>query len=73
MSLEFELHIRHIDKHGSLVNRYMVQHVLLRSSDDEKLDKWGREHKLFPWVAIAAPLKVSPCSALALHPPCDSA
>ncbi len=37
--------------------RYIVQHTMMTSSGDEKLDIWARERKLYPWVAIAAPLK----------------
>lgn len=38
---------------------FVVQHAMLRSTGDSDMDMWGRERKLFPWVAIAAPLKVS--------------
>lgn len=37
--------------------RYIVQHTMMTSSDDRNLDIWARERKLYPWVAIAAPLK----------------
>ena len=37
--------------------RYIVQHTMMISSGDKDLDIWARERKLYPWVAIAAPLK----------------
>ena len=37
--------------------RYIVQHTMRTSSGDKDLDIWARERKLYPWVAIAAPLK----------------
>ena len=37
--------------------QYIVQHTMVTSSGDENLDIWARERKLYPWVAIAAPLK----------------
>ena len=37
--------------------RYIVQHTMMTSSGDKKLDIWARERKLYPWVAIAAPLR----------------
>ena len=36
--------------------RYIVQHTMMKSSGDNALDSWARERKLYPWVAIAAPL-----------------
>lgn len=38
---------------------YLVHHVMQKSSGNEDLDDWARSKKLFPWVAIGAPLKVS--------------
>ena len=37
--------------------RYVINHTMMKSSGDENLDIWARERKLYPWVAIAAPLK----------------
>ena len=37
--------------------RYIVQHTMMKSSGDKALDIWARERKLYPWVAIAAPLQ----------------
>ena len=38
---------------------YLVHHLMQKSSGDEDLDDWARSKKLFPWVAIGAPLEVS--------------
>ena len=40
------------------IYKYLVQHAMMTSSGDEEIDGWARERKLFPWVAIAAPLVV---------------
>lgn len=37
--------------------QYIVRHIMMTSSGDKNLDVWARERKLYPWVAIAAPLK----------------
>ena len=54
----FELSIQHTDKSDTWADRYMVSHLLKPSSYDQELDNWGRDIKLFPWVAVAAPLQV---------------
>ena len=38
---------------------YLIHHTMSTSSGDKNLDQWARERKLFPWVAVAAPVKVS--------------
>lgn len=38
---------------------YLVQQTMARSCGDKELDLWARKLKLFPWVAVAAPLDVS--------------
>lgn len=50
----FEIEVQYNDK----IDRYAVQHAMLRSSGDPNMDSWAREKKLFPWVAVAALLKV---------------
>ena len=41
---------------------FLVHHLMLHSSGDSELDVWARSKKLFPWVAVGAPLNVSvPC------------
>lgn len=39
--------------------RYIVHHTMRGSSGHKELDQWARERKLFPWVAVAAPIEVS--------------
>ena len=41
------------------VHRYLVHHSMSSSSGDKELDQWARERKLYAWVAVAAPIKVS--------------
>lgn len=38
---------------------FLVHHLMLHSSGDGELDSWARSKKLFPWVAVGAPLNVS--------------
>ncbi|CUS15650.1 unnamed protein product [Tuber aestivum] len=40
--------------------KYAISHRLLKSMEDENLQKWARDHKLFPWVAVANPLDKTP-------------
>ncbi|CUS15647.1 unnamed protein product, partial [Tuber aestivum] len=40
--------------------RYAISHYLRKSTGDGNLQKWARNHKLFPWVAIANPLDKTP-------------
>lgn len=42
--------------------RYAISHHMRRAMKDEHLQKWARNQKLFPWIAIATPLEV--CSPL---------
>lgn len=53
------LAIRYTEGQTSDVHRYAVQHLMLKFSGDADMDAWAREQKLFPWVAVAAQLKVS--------------
>ena len=53
------LAIEYTTKEEQRVYNYVVQHAMMASSGNEEMDKWARERKLFPWVAIAAPLIVS--------------
>ncbi|CUS15648.1 unnamed protein product [Tuber aestivum] len=40
--------------------RYAISHYLRESAGDGNLQKWARNHRLFPWVAIANPLDKTP-------------
>ena len=59
LSKIFEMNIQFITKKdpNPRLFRYIVQHTMMTSSGDKNLDIWARERKLYPWVAIAAPLK----------------
>ncbi len=52
----FEIDIKYENQRFSKTDTYLVQHTMTSSCGDEELDSWAREQKLFPWVAIAAPL-----------------
>ena len=39
------------------LSQYVVQHTMMTTSGNEGLDIWAQERKLYPWVALAAPLK----------------
>ena len=57
VSRYFELAVHCKDREKSEPYHYAVQHLMLRSSGDVDMDAWARDQKLFPWVAVAAPLQ----------------
>lgn len=70
----FQTNVHFENAHDSWTDSYLMQHMFRPSTGDSNLDSWARERKLFPWVAIAAPLRVlaGPCSGklfstLSLH------
>lgn len=52
----FEVDIQYSDPRGTRTDNYLVHHTMTKSCGNEELDTWAREFKLYPWVAIAAPL-----------------
>ena len=54
----FQTKIHFESSHGSWTDSYLMQHIFKPSIGDNQLDSWARERKLFPWAAIAAPLRV---------------
>lgn len=38
--------------------KFAISHYLKKAAEDEDLQNWARDLKLFPWIAIATPLKV---------------
>lgn len=56
VSKMFEVSIQYSDPEGTRTDNYLVHHTMTRSCGNEELDTWARELKLYPWVAIAAPL-----------------
>ena len=56
VSKMFEVNIQYSDPGGTRTDNYLVHHTMTRSCGNEELDRWARELKLYPWVAIAAPL-----------------
>jgi hypothetical protein len=55
----FEIAIEYTTKEEQKICEYVVQHAMMASSGDGDMDNWARERKMFPWVAVAAPLIVS--------------
>ncbi len=51
--------MKYTERGSSETRRYTIQHVMLSSSGDVKMDVWARNEKLFPWAAVAALLEVS--------------
>jgi sacsin len=57
IDLGFEVEIRHRNSHNETnLCRYAVQHELRPSTADIPSAAWAAQDKLFPWVAVAAPL-----------------
>lgn len=58
LSKTFEMRIEFSTKQypNPRLFRYVINHTMMISSGDKNLDIWACERKLYPWVAIAAPL-----------------
>ena len=54
----FKASLRFEAESSTWTDTYLVQHLLTPSSGDENLDKWAKDKKLVPWVALAAPIQV---------------
>ena len=52
----FEVNIQYSDPESTRTDIYLVHHTMTKSCGNDELDRWARELKLYPWVAIAAPL-----------------
>ena len=64
LSKSFTLDMSYQEGAETVSTPYLLHHLMQKSSGDEDLDEWARSKKLFPWVAIGAPLKVSLSSQL---------
>ena len=56
LSRTFQTDIEYHTSKGSRSDTYLVQHLMAHSCGDSELDSWAKDLKLFPWVAIAAPI-----------------
>lgn len=56
VSKMFEIDFQYSGPEGTRTDRYLVHHTMTSSCGNEELDTWARDSKLYPWVAIAAPL-----------------
>lgn len=54
-TLKLDIHFTAKDNTPS-ISSYVLQHLMMSSTGDKDLDHWGRSKKLFPWVALAAPI-----------------
>ena len=52
----FEVDSQYSGPEGTRTDKYLVHHTMTSSCGNEELDTWARDSKLYPWVAIAAPL-----------------
>ncbi|KAL9125304.1 MAG: hypothetical protein Q9217_005473 [Psora testacea] len=53
----FETNVCCISGALSWTEKYLVQHSFEASCGDLQLDTWAKDLKLFPWVAVAAPIR----------------
>lgn len=59
VSKSFHVNVTYVEGSTSSDHRFLLQHKMSTSSSgDDALDTWSRKRKLFPWVAMAAPLDV---------------
>lgn len=64
LSRGFYVNVQYSTRSSSSTHSFFVQHMMTRLSTKTTLsstaglDEWARKRKLFPWVAIAAPLNV---------------
>ena len=53
-----EIQLRHSAAGRETVKTFGMLNLVVGSIPDPSLESWAASEKLFPWVAIAAPLKV---------------
>ena len=58
LSRTFETKIEYHSNKRSWTDTFLIQHLMVCSCGDSELDNWARDLKLFPWVAVAAPIDV---------------
>ena len=56
----FKLDIEHSTSSSCEVCSYLIEHAMKKGSGNKAMDEWACEEKLFPWIAVAAPLNVEP-------------
>jgi hypothetical protein len=54
-----EVHIRHWSAGRKTVKKFGTLNLVTGSIHCSSTAEWAESEKLFPWVAVAAPLKVS--------------
>jgi hypothetical protein len=58
--LYHEVHLRHRVADKETHKKFGIFNLVTDSVRDHSLLDWAASEKLFPWVAVAAPLKVCP-------------
>lgn len=53
-----EVHLRHTIGGRGTVKKFGVLNLVVQSINDDSLQTWAASGKMFPWVAVAAPLQV---------------
>jgi hypothetical protein len=56
--LYHEVHLRHRAAGQEIVKIFGMLNLVAGTIHDHQLESWAASEKLFPWVAVAAPLKV---------------
>jgi hypothetical protein len=62
-----EVRIRHSSAGREAIKDFGILNLVVRSIHSPFNDNWAESEKLFPWVAVAAPLKVCSCFSLSLE------
>lgn len=73
LSKGFQVNVEYLAQSSSSVHSFFVQHTMTRSSTKAALNDWAPKKKLFPWVAIAAPVDVGLVSYARLVAPVEEA
>lgn len=55
-----EVHLQHKAAGRETLKKFGVLNLVAETVHDRSLDSWAAQEKLFPWVAVAAPLEVCP-------------
>lgn len=63
-SLYHEVHLTHWKPDSEVTKIFGVLNLVATFINETPLERWAASEKMFPWVAIAAPLKV--CSLYTL-------
>ncbi|KAL8828013.1 MAG: hypothetical protein Q9170_006784 [Blastenia crenularia] len=57
LSRAFYVNVEYLAQSSSSIHSFFVQHTMTRLTKNTALNDWACKRKLYPWVAVAAPLK----------------